>query len=308
MIYTLTLNPSVDKTIYINNFDKNKLNRVSKAIYSAGGKGINVSKTIKALNEESIALGFIGGHNGSFINDRLNELNIKNDFIKIRENCRENIKIIDDGNLTEINEKGPLVDNKDIEKLMDKVKRLVCKEDVLVISGSVCLGVNNDIYKEIIDIVNNCGGKVILDADNDLFKQGIKAKPYAIKPNKVELCKYFSIEETKDIYVLKDYCLKFIDMGINEVLLSMGEEGALYVDKNNSFKIEPLKIDVKSTVGAGDAMVAALALSIEKNKTVEEKIKMAVACASGACLSEGTEPSNIDIIKELKNKVIIESC
>lgn len=307
MIYTLTLNPSIDKTVYVDDFEKNKLNKVKEVFYSAGGKGINVSKTIKAYGEESIALGFIGGHNGRFIKDKLDELSVKNDFVEINGNCRENVKVIDGDKLTEINEKGPCVSEDDIDRLIDKIKKHISKNDILVISGSVCLGVNNDIYLKIIEIVNSCGGKAILDADNDLFKLGIKAKPYAIKPNTLELCKYFGVEETDDISALKENCLKLIDMGTNEVLLSMGSKGALYVDRNTCFKVEPLNIDVKSTVGAGDAMVAALALCINKSIDVEEKIKMAVAFGSGACLSKGTEPPSVEIINDLKQKVIIKS-
>lgn len=298
MIYTLSLNTSIDKTIYVD--------EDNKTIYSAGGKGINVSKTIKLLNRESISLGFIGGDNSNIITDRLDELKIKYDYVHIKNNIRTNTKLIDrNGNLTERNEKGPHVDISEIDAVIEKIKELLKEDDILVLSGSVCLDVDLNIYKQLTNIANNIKAKVILDADNELFKNAIEAKPYLIKPNIHELCNYYNIEETNDIKILIPLCKKLIDKGIKQIMLSMGKDGALYIDKDEVYIIEPLDINIRSTVGAGDAMVGALAISISENHDTITKLKLAAACASGACLSEGTEPASYDTVYELMSRVII---
>lgn len=301
MIYTLSLNSTVDKTIYVDEFKINSLNRTNSTIISAGGKAINVTKTIKLLDSDVISLGFIGGNNAQILTNRLDELNIKYDYVEIKNNIRENIKVIDNkGQLTELNEKGPYVEIEDIDKIKKQIKDILTKDDILVLSGSVCQNVSQDIYKEIIEIANS---KVILDADGLLFKNAIEAKPYLIKPNTHELCNYFNIEETTDIDTLIKLCKELLNKGIKEIMLSMSKDGALYFKDDEIYKIEPLDIEVKSSVGAGDAMVGALAVSLQNNYDTITKIKLAIACASGACLTLGTEPADYEVVKELLPKV-----
>lgn len=308
MIYTLTLNPGIDKTVYVENFEDYKQNIIKKALISAGGKGINVSKALKVLSYDSVALGFIGGEYGRYVINNLDEFNIKHNFIKIKNNIRENVKVIDQqGKLTELNEKGPFVDKKDVDDLLTTINSTIHSEDILVISGSAPQGVSKDIYKSIIEIVNHNGGKAILDADKDLFTYGVQAKPYLIKPNLKELCNYYNIEETNDIELLKDKCKQLLNLGIKEIMLSMGENGSLYINENEVYYAEPIKTAIESTVGAGDAMVAGLTIAIQKDLATKEKINLATACATAACLTSGTEPGDIADVNRLIKEVVIQS-
>lgn len=306
MIYTITLNPSIDKTIYVDNLKVNSLNKVKETFYSAGGKGINVSKNIATLNGKSTAMGFIGGAKGKFIINKLEELKIAHDFVDIKQDIRENLKIIDkDGNLTEINEKGPFVTKEDVEQLISKIDNTVKKDDVVVLSGSVCQNVDDDIYQRIVKIANRKGAISIVDADKELLKKAIKAKPTTIKPNIHEFCNYFNIKENCEIDILKKKGQELVAKGIKEVMISLGKDGALFICKDKCFKIEPLKIEVKSTVGAGDAMVASLAVGLENNLKDEEKITLAVALASGACLTKATEAADSTLIEKLYKEIVI---
>ena len=185
MIITVTLNPALDKTIEIDEFKIGSVNRIVSTRVDAGGKGINVSKVIKELQQESLALGFLGGSSGNHIKSYLDDLNINNDFILVKGETRTNIKIIDRVNNkhTDINENGPSLVLEDITRIKEKIMKY-CKQDSLVVlSGSVPSEVQGDIYSEIIKDIKSKGGKVILDADGELLIAGIKAGPYMVKPN-----------------------------------------------------------------------------------------------------------------------------
>lgn len=307
MIFTVTLNPAVDKTLSIPNFSIGQVNRVESLRVDAGGKGINVSKTIKELKGESTALGFIGGKNGEFIKEYLDSIKIKNDFIWINDEIRTNIKIVDTINntFTDINEAGPIVSEKDLEKIKKKIFDSVDENSVLVLSGSIPNGLESSTYKNIIEYVSSKNVKTILDAEGELFIEGIKASPYLVKPNKYELEKAFNIKIENDL-VLIDACQKVIAMGVKYVVVSLGENGSILVCKDKVLKAKGLKVDVKSTVGAGDSMVAALALSIERNYDMECALRLAAAVSTASVMREGSQIAEYEVVNELINKVEIE--
>lgn len=307
MIFTVTLNPAVDKTLSIPNFNIGQVNRVESLRVDAGGKGINVSKTVKELKGESIAFGFIGGKSGEFIKEYLDAIGIKNDFIWINNEIRTNIKIVDTANntFTDINEAGPTVSPKDLEKIMKKILDAAYENSVLVLSGSIPNGLGSSTYKDIIEYVSSKNVKVILDAEGELFIEGIKAQPYLVKPNKYELEKAFNIKIDNDL-VLIEVCRKIIDMGVKYVVVSLGEKGSIMVSKDKVLKAKGLKVDVKSTVGAGDSMVAALALSIERHYEMDYALRFAAATSTANVMTEGTQTAEYEVINELINKIEIE--
>jgi len=307
MIVTVTINPAIDKTIIIDDFKINSLNRYSNAIIDAGGKGINVSKTLKAFEVESKAMGFIAGNTGDFIKKSLNDMKIENDFVEVFGQTRTNLKIINkDSDLTEINELGPEVNEDQIEELTEKIIKNCQKDSVVVLSGSITSKMKNDFYYHLCLRLKQQGLKVIVDADKDLLANAIEAKPTLIKPNTYELCKYFKVEETNDLNEIKKMALVLVNKGIEYVVISMGKDGAMFVNKDNIIFTEGLKIPAKSTVGAGDAMVAALALSLDQGYDFEKMAKLAVAMSAGACLTEGTKPSDKNQVMKLIEKVKIK--
>ncbi|MCX7884166.1 MAG: 1-phosphofructokinase [Caloramator sp.] len=307
MIFTVTLNPALDKTLCIPNFSIGQVNRVESLRVDAGGKGINVSKTIKELKGESTALGFIGGKNGGFIKEYLDSIEIRNDFIWINNEIRTNIKIVDTINntFTDINEAGPIVSERDLEKIKKKLFDYVDENSVVVLSGSIPNGLKSSTYKNIIQHVLPKNVKIILDAEGDAFIYGIKASPYLVKPNKFELENAFDIKIDNDL-ALVEVCRKVVAMGVEYVVVSLGENGSLMVSKDKALKAKGLKVDVKSTVGAGDSMVAALALSIEKNYEMDYALRFAAATSTANVMTEGTQTAEYEVIKKLINEIEIE--
>lgn len=308
MIITVTLNPAVDKTVEINDFAINSVNRVSTVQLDAGGKGINVSKVILSLVGKSKAIGFLGGRAGNFIKSYLDEMGIENDFIVVKGETRTNLKIVDplQHTNTDINEMGPEITTEDINQMDHYISQSVDEKSVIVFSGSVPPNVSQDIYQKWIYQAKEKGAKTILDADGELMRMGIEAGPYLIKPNIHELerllaRKITSIEEA--IECSRNIMGKY---GIGIVAVSMGEKGALFLNKEATIFAKGITVDVKSTVGAGDSMVAALAYAIDEGYAFEKAVTLAVAAGTANVMTYGTESSSLEVILELEKKVQCE--
>lgn len=306
MIVTVTMNPAIDKTIEIDKFIHGGLNRIRKTEYDAGGKGINVSKTIRELGGESVATGFLGGNNGKLINNVLKENDITSDFVWVSGETRTNTKVVeDDGTLTELNEPGMLVCDKDIQNLKNKLLDYAHKETIFIFAGSIPSGVSKDIYRELIYLVKEKGAYVLLDADGEAFCKALEAYPNAIKPNKVELEEYLGLRKESDIGELINAARSIRQKGIENILVSMGGDGALFLMEDDEFICKALPIKVSSTVGAGDAMVAAYAYAWEHKISKEETIKLCMATSAGAVTTTGTKPPSKEVVYELMKYVNI---
>ena len=308
MIYTVTLNPAVDKTVVINEFSVGNVNRVSSIRLDAGGKGINVSKVIASLGGRSIAMGILGGASGSFVKDYLDNRGIENDFLFINGETRTNLKVIDSVRCTntDINEPGPCVSVNDLDILQQKLLDKAGHKSIVVFSGSVPDNVDKTIYARWIEAVKRKGGKAVLDADRELLKNGIKAGPYLVKPNIHELGQLFDtvIEEAGQA---ERYARRLVeDFGIELAVVSLGDKGALFVDKTRSLLAHGLKVGVKSTVGAGDALVAAIAYSMDTGAGFEESARLATACSAANVTTSGTQAADRSLIDELQGQVMLE--
>lgn len=308
MIYTVTLNPAVDKTVEINDFSAGKVNRVSSVRLDAGGKGINVSKVIASLGGGSIAMGILGGASGSFIKDYLDYRGIDNDFIFIDGETRTNLKVVDSlrGTNTDINEPGPIVNSNCLDMLLQRLLDRVREDSIVVFSGSVPDNVDKTIYARWIEAVKLKGATTVLDADRELLKNGIKAGPYLVKPNIHELGQLFDTAIVEARQAERYARQLVIDFGIELAVVSLGDKGALFVDKTRSLLAHGLNVDVKSTVGAGDALVAALAYSIDSGAGFEEAARLATACSAANVTTSGTQAADRSLIDELQEKVVFE--
>ena len=306
MIITVTMNPAIDKTAVVDELVVGGLNRLEQTMMNAGGKGINVSKTIQALGGESLATGFIAGSNGSFIKESLDQLSIDNDMVEVAGNTRVNLKVLNkDMDLTELNEEGPYIDEVALRALVDKIVKHASKNDYVVLSGSVPGSVPKDIYAKLIKQLKQNKIKVILDADGDLFAHAIEEVPNVIKPNKYELCKYYEIsEDCKNDEIVK-LGKALLDKGMQLIAISMGKEGALFIDSEHTAIVKGLKVDAHSSVGAGDAMVAAIAYGLEQELSFEKLVKLAVATSAGAVMTKGTQPASKEQVRELMKEVEI---
>lgn len=307
MIITVTMNPAIDKTVEIETLVPGGLNRISKVEYDAGGKGINVSKTICELGGESIATGFLGGNAGKTIVSVLNDKQIKNDFIWVDGETRTNTKVFEQrGAVTELNEPGPDIKKEQIEALLKKLEDMADENTMVVLAGSIPKGVEKNIYAVITERVHAKGAKVLMDADGELFQKALEAGPDIIKPNRDELEEYAGLSKKTSQVALLEQAEKLKDKGIESVVISMGKNGALFSIGNKKANCKAVEVKAHSTVGAGDAMVAALSYAWDKNLSEEETIRLCMAASAGAVTTVGTKPPKKSLVDELQEKVDIE--
>lgn len=309
MIYTVTLNPALDKTVEIPSLTVDAVNRITSMRTDPGGKGINVSKVIQKLGGASVAAGILGGDTGRAILSALTEMGLTTLFHFVEGETRTNMKIIDPDNHTntDINEPGVTVSEEILEKLLEELLVKVTKEDIVVISGSMPKGSPKDTYYTWTKAFREKGAKVILDADGDLLKAGLKASPYLIKPNNHELGALTgrALETPEEIAETAAELMK--EYGIGKVVVSMGGDGAVYVTKDKTIYAEGLKVPVGSTVGAGDSVVAALAVSEEEGKTLEETVRLSTAVGAANVMCSGTQAAEYEVVETLLPKVVFRT-
>lgn len=296
MIYTITLNPAIDKTVMIDDFGVDKVNRINKIQLDPGGKGINVSKMIQNLGGHSTAIMIAGGHSGDLLTDMLDDMNITYETIKCDGETRTNIKVCDmeKGTFTDINEPGPEVGIAILNTIDTYLERVLKPGDILSLSGSLPKGTPKDIYQRWCNMARVRGVKVLLDADGEVLKKGTKGKPFLIKPNQEELEHSFNFKFTKDEHVIY-YAKRIIESGVSYVVVSQGEDGCILVSRDHSAKINPIRVNVKSTVGAGDSMVAAIAYCLDSNQDEDidfdkmyRYVAYGVAASSASIEQDGT--------------------
>ena len=285
MIYTVTFNPSLDYIVSVNDFKLGLTNRTSSELILPGGKGINVSTVLMNLGIKSRALGFVAGFTGREIVSELEKLGVQSEFITIDSGVsRINVKLKSvDG--TEINGRGPDIDGKSLDKLMDKLDRLE-NGDVLFLSGSIPECVPDDIYSRIMALLNGRGITVVVDATRELLMNVLEYRPFLIKPNNHELGEIFGVELSSRAEVVP-YARALQKKGAVNVLVSMAGEGAVLVAGDGQvYESEAPKGKLVNGVGAGDSMVAGfMAGWLEKND-YRHAFYMGLAAGSASAFSE----------------------
>ena len=306
MIYTLTLNPAMDKTVVIENLTCGNVNRIQSVRTDVGGKGINVSKCLKSLGCDSTAVAFWGGATGHRGIDFLHENGIGSLAVQVGEDTRTNLKIIDPirHENTDINEPGPTITEENLTELLQKMDDNIHPGDILILSGSIPRGCSPTIYRDLISRYQKKGASVYLDADGENFRLGIQAAPALIKPNIDELNRYLGAT-LKNLTEIAAAARSFLELGIGEVVVSLGAEGALLVKKDVCMKADGLEVSVRSTVGAGDSMVAALAFGTTRGLTDAQRLKLAVAISAASVMCSGTQAPEAETIEQLYHQVVI---
>ena len=281
MIYTVTLNPALDYTINIKRLILNQINTSQNEHIYPGGKGINVSIILKRLGVDSVVLGFISGFVGEEIKRLVEAQEIETDFINLKsENSRINVKISEENEETAINSRGPSVNYKHIEELYQKLDTLK-KDDILVLSGSIPKGIDEDIYETICEKIKNKNVKIVVDSTNDLLLNTLKYKPFLIKPNHHELGEIFNVQIVNQNQAI-EYAKKLQQKGARNVLVSMGSDGSVLLDENgNTYKKDVIKNKKAiNTVGAGDSMVAGFLAGYLKFENYEKALNLGISSAT----------------------------
>lgn len=307
-IVTVTLNPALDQTLYFSQFNVGQVNRVNKERLDSAGKGINVAKVINSLGHEVAVTGFLGRENANVFEEYFQTHQIHNHFVKVDGATRVNVKIVDEtnGEVSEINFPGLKYFASDFQYLKSSIRQLAGESEIFILSGSLPEGAPLDIYRELIEILKSYGCKVFLDTSGEALAEGIKAKPYAIKPNVDELSQLMSrsMDQATDVSSAID---KLIAHGIAKVVVSLGEKGSLVADRTQRLLVRSPDVRVSSTVGAGDALVAGLVFGEAKGMSLEEQARWATAVAAASVAQPGTQAGALaDVVKLLPNVIIEE--
>lgn len=301
MIYTVTLNPSLDYVMTLDEFEENKVNRSIREHITPGGKGINVSRSLKSLGVDTIALGFAGGLIGDYLQRELTNEGIRCDFVKINYENRINVKL-EYSKETEINAMGPFLTSENIEELKRKLDSLTYG-DFLVLSGSIGKGTPEDIYAQIIDYVKNKNVKVIVDTTGIPFLHTLKHRPYLVKPNLNELMEITNRNITTSSEVI-EAAKELVSMGAVNVLVSLAEKGAILVNREGVIRSYAPKGYVVTSVGAGDAMIAGFLYSVFRGESNVEALRSGVAAGSASVFS--TNLVTLSVFEKLYDEVTFD--
>ncbi len=305
MIYTITLNTALDRTIWVQSMRKDDCNRIENEKVFAGGKGVDVSKVLTTFGISNKALGFVGGFAGEELEGLLINQGIACDFNRISGGTRTNIIIneLDSGSQTLFNAKGPEIKSFELMQLIHKVEKLE-KPEMVIISGSLPPGINPEIYRKIIEIVKGIGAKTVLDTDGDNLRTGMLGLPDIIKPNVHELSRLIG----KELITLKDItsaARSIQEEGIETVLVSMGAKGILMVDETTQCQAIPPKVEVVNTIGAGDSAVAGFVYGLTSGKNKNQALTCAVAAGTATILRPGTALCQMDDFINLLPRVTL---
>lgn len=298
MIYTLTLNPAIDYIMQIDEIKLGKTNRSRSEKMLPGGKGINVSRVLNQFQLENQALGFVGGTNGQFIKDWLAAEGSQHDFIEVEEETRINVKLKGSSE-TEINGAGPTISGEQSQALLDKIASLEV-DDILILSGSKAKGLATNYYPAITKICEAKGIQFVIDTNSKELLTSLAAKPLLIKPNQDELGDFFettisSLEE------VKYYGRKLQEKGAQNVIISLGGDGAVFINADQIITAKAPQGHVINTVGAGDSMIAGFVAGIMHNLAVDHAFSLAIQAGSATAFSE--DLARIEDINSLENQV-----
>ncbi|MDR2832326.1 MAG: 1-phosphofructokinase [Streptococcaceae bacterium] len=283
MIYTITLNPAIDFIVRLDTLNIGEVNRMTSDDKFPGGKGINVSRLLNFLGTPTTALGFLGGFTGKFIEEKLQAEGICSDFTTIKQDTRLNIKLNADGE-TEINGAGPNITETEIQVFLQKLNQLT-SEDIVILSGSAPKSLGNEFYQQIIKKIKERQAAFVIDVEGQMLINSLVFEPLLIKPNHYELAAMFETHfETKEEMI--PYAKELLKLGSKHVLISMGGAGALMITKDAVYFAEPIKREVKNSVGAGDSMVAGFVDEFVKTQDALRAFKMGVACGSASAFCD----------------------
>lgn len=304
MIYTVTLNPALDKTVEIPGMALDTVNRITEMRTDPGGKGINVSKVIAKLGGESCAAGILGGGSGKMLEKLLEGEPFATRFRFVEGQTRTNLKIIDRERHTntDINEPGLTVTDADLDALLHELLAELRPGDIVVLAGSLPKGAPQDTYRTWTAACKKAGARVFLDADGALLAEGLKAAPYLIKPNDDELSRLAG-KKLETLEELTAEGRRLLERGIERVVISLGGRGALYLRKGSTIYAEGLKVPVGSTVGAGDSVVAALAYAEAQGLNEEEAVRLSTAAGAANVMCSGTQAAEREAVEALLPKV-----
>jgi len=307
MIVTVTLNPALDKSITVPSFAVNCVNRAEEVRLDPGGKGINVSKTVFALGGKTLALGILGGAAGGYIKSSLDNMGLENDFVFSPHATRTNLKIQDpvSGTTTDVNEAGAPADARTLQQIWKMIENYVNQGDVVIFAGKNPPQTPDGLLAEWTRKLHRMGVKVAVDTEGAALLPALRERPEIIKPNLQELAQLLGCGELTAEQVAEAAGM-LSKSGVALAVISMGEDGAVFAGNGRVIRGYAPQVKAVSTVGAGDAMMAALAMGMEQGAALEDIARHALAVASAAVLQSGTAAVDPKTVEQLLDQVRLE--
>ena len=307
MIYTLTLNPAVDRELTVPAMEFDSVLRAIEARVDFGGKGFNVSRLLKGMEASSTAVGFLGGRAGELLLDGLQSLGIGTDFVWVPGETRTNVSIVTQSHdhYLKVNEKGPLVDEAKQQELLEKIDSLAKPGDWWVLAGSLPPGVMDDFYARVVNVLNKHEAHAILDTSGESLKLGCAEKPYLVKPNAEEAHVLTGLPMDTPSEIAAG-AAEIRRLGAQNVVISMGKAGALLHVTEGSWLTHTPKIQEKNPIGAGDSMVGGLVWALTQGIALKESLGWGVASGAATASLPGTEVGTRPLIEELFSQVQFE--
>ena len=307
MIITVSLNPALDKAVTVDGLAVNGVNRVLSSRIDAGGKGINVAKMLKVLGDAPLATGIVGGSAGLFIQQQLDRMGIDHDFVVSDRATRTNLKITDQirHTTTELNEPGAPVTQELLQLVWEKIDSAAGEGDIVVISGANPPEMADDVLAAWVRMLNAKGVMTVLDTAGEPLRQGIEACPAIIKPNISELSELFG----EELHYIRDVIAaarQIVQKGVEKVVVSMGGDGALFITRDQVLRVQGMKVQLESTVGSGDAMLAAIVHYLHQGADWEETVRWGIAAGTANAMCAGSQTPDMDTILELERNVVVE--
>ncbi|WP_336038751.1 1-phosphofructokinase [Acinetobacter calcoaceticus] len=304
-VLTITLNPAIDVTIQLNELQVGEVNRQESVEIHAAGKGLNIAQVLKDLGHEVIVSGFLGTTNRQIFDNHFKEAQFQPEFIYIEGETRQNIKIAEhSGRMTDLNGKGFLVSEQDKKNLFQKIEMILPQVEVVAIAGSLPQGFSVDELKQLIKLIQGQGKKVALDTSGKALVAAIECQPWMIKPNTDELVESYQLPAAT--YAEQKKLFENL-AGIEHVVISMGEDGVNWLHNIHPLHAKAPKVVVKSTVGAGDSLLAGMIHGLMNGFSAEETLKTATAIASHAVTQIGFRIPNAEKLVQLKAQTTINS-
>ena len=304
MIYTLTLNPAVDRELSVAAIRFGEVLRAHSHRVDWGGKGFNVSRALRALDDDSVALGLVGGFAGQMIAAGLRQLGIAVDFVEIAGETRTNVVVMDGDHHLKVNEAGPEIRPDDEALLLDKIRTLARSGDWWVLSGSLPPGASPGVYAEVIRIVTAAGARAVLDTSGAALVHGVAAQPFLVKPNASEAAELTG-QPVDDLAAARAAAREIHARGAQHVAISLGSRGALLWDGASAWAARPPRVIERNPVGAGDSMVGGLVQGLAQGLPMVGALRRGVACGAAAASLGGTAFASRAEIAELERGVEI---
>ncbi len=308
MIYTVTLNPALDRELTVPAIEFDEVLRATELRVDAGGKGFNVSRALQALGARSVALGLLGGETGRRISAGLERLGIGVDSVEIEGETRTNVSIVsaDHSHYIKVNETGPLVSAEEQAGLLRKIEGLAKRGDWWVLSGNLPRGVPAGFYQQIICAVQAAGARVALDTSGEALKLGCQVRPYLVKPNASEAAELTGMPVTSP-HDADDALRAILALGVENVFMSFGKLGALVADARETWFAAAPPIMERNPIGAGDCAVAGLVWALSQGLPLPEALRWGVASGSAATSLPGTAVGDRALVSDLAKRVQVEA-